>query len=154
MELFRDLFAKLIRKHLYRSPFLIKLQAYILQLHWKKILQHRCFVLNFARYLRQNSSRQLLLFYGKYFTYKIVKNSLRKAKKWKQFVRKTMTHAEQKLNHNLYQIFISFCYWKIYVSLFSVLPQDILKTELLETMQSHWRFIYYRKLFLTFDLKK
>ena len=39
-----------------------------------------------------------------------------------QFVRKTMIRAEQKLNHNLYQIFISLFYSKIYLFLFSLLP--------------------------------
>ena len=29
----------------------------------------------------------------------MVKNPLRKEKKWKQLTRKTTTHAEQKLNH-------------------------------------------------------
>ena len=70
----------------------------------------------------------------KYFTNKIVKNPLRKEEKWKHFVRKTMTRAEQKLNHNLYQIFLSFYYAKISLFLFSY---DIMKTEFLETMQSH-----------------
>ena len=49
--------------------FLIKLQVSILQFHWKKGLQHRCFLVNFARYFKrpflQNTSRWLLLFYGK-----------------------------------------------------------------------------------------
>ena len=45
-------FAKLTRKQLCRSLILIKLQVSILQLHWKKGLQHSCFLMNFARYLR------------------------------------------------------------------------------------------------------
>ena len=70
--------------------------------------------MNFASYLRQ-------LFYGtppgdrfcstkKYFTNKIVEKSLRKEKNWKELVRKTKTHAKQKLNHYLHQVLMSFCY--------------------------------------------
>ena len=62
-------FAKFTRKHLCWSLILIKLQVSILQFHWKKGLQHRCFLVNFARYFKrpflQNTSRWLLLFYGK-----------------------------------------------------------------------------------------
>ena len=42
----------------------------------------------FARYLRQNTSRRLLLFYEKHFTNKIVKNSLRKNKKMETVCKK------------------------------------------------------------------
>ena len=99
---------------------------YILQLHWNKVLQHKCFLMNFGKYLRQ-------LFYRtppgncfcpteKYFTNKIVKNPLRKEKKWKQLVRKTTTRA--KLNHYLHQVFISYSTISL---IFSQLPM-ILKT--------------------------
>ena len=50
----------------------------------------------------QNTSRRLLLIYGKkYFINKLVKKPLTKGKKWKQFVRKTTTQTKQKLNHYL-----------------------------------------------------
>ena len=65
---------------------------------------------------------QATAFAEKYFTNKIVKNPLRKEKKWKQLVRKTTTHAKQKLNHYLHQLFISFYYLKISLFLFSLLP--------------------------------
>ena len=45
-------FAIFTRKHLCWSLILIKLQVSILQLHWNKGLQHRRFLMNFARYLR------------------------------------------------------------------------------------------------------
>ena len=54
-EILRNIFfvvAEFTRKHLYWSFILIKLQVSILQLHWKKGLQHRCFLMNFARHLR------------------------------------------------------------------------------------------------------
>ena len=55
MEFFHDFFvvAKFTAKHLCRSLFLIKLHVPILQLHWNKGLPHRCFLVNFPRYLRQ-----------------------------------------------------------------------------------------------------
>ena len=78
-------FAKFTRKHLCRSLSLIKLQVSILQLHWKKGLQHRSFLMNFARYLRHLFYRTPLdesfCSTEKYFTNKIVKNPLRKEKK-------------------------------------------------------------------------
>ena len=129
-------FTKFIRKYLSRSLFLIKLQVIILQLHWQKGLGHWGFLMNFVRYLGQNTPGDCFFTTEKYFTNKIVKNSLGKEKKWKQFVRKTMTRAEQKLNHNIYQIFISFYYSKISLFLFFLLPM-ILEREFLETMQSH-----------------
>ena len=47
----------------------------------------------------QSTSRPLLLFYRKKsFINKIVKNPLRKGKKWKELVRTTATQAKQKLN--------------------------------------------------------
>ena len=55
MDHFREIFlffAKFTRKTLCWSLILIKLQVSILQLHWKKELQHRCFLMNFARHLR------------------------------------------------------------------------------------------------------
>ena len=53
MELFKYFFfAKFTRKHLCWSLILIKLQVSILQFHLKKGLQHRCFLVHFARYLR------------------------------------------------------------------------------------------------------
>ena len=132
MELLRDFFffvAKYIRKHLCRSLFLIKLQVYILQLHWKKGLQDRCFLMNFARYLKRNTSRRLLLFYEKTFYQKNSKelSQKRKKKKMKTVSKKTTARAEQKLNHNLYQILISFYYSKISLFLFSLLPMTFWK---------------------------
>ena len=48
-----------------RVSFLIKLQTSCLQLYWKKRLWHRCFPVNFAKFLRttilQNTSGRLLL---------------------------------------------------------------------------------------------
>ena len=91
----------------------------------------------------------------KYFISKMIKNPLTKKKrKWKQLVRKTTTHAKQKLNHYLHQFFISFYHSKISLFLFSLLSLIDWKQEFLETMQSHWGCIYYRKLFLTFGLKR
>ena len=87
----------------------------------------------------QNTSRRLLLFYGKkYFINIIVKNPLRKGKKWKQLVRKTTTQAKQKLHHYSHQVFIFFYYSKMLLFLFSLLPMIWWKHEFLETMQYHW----------------
>ena len=59
-EILRNIFffAEFTRKHLCWSFILIKLQVSILQLHWKKGLQHRCFLMNFARYLRHSFYRR------------------------------------------------------------------------------------------------
>ena len=74
------------------------------------------------RCLRQSTSRRLLLFYGKRFYQQNRKElSEKRKKKLKQFVRKTTTRTEQKLNRNLDQVFISFYYSKIYLLLFSML---------------------------------
>ena len=57
---------------------------YILQHHWKKRLQHRCFLMNFARCLRhlfyRTSPSNCLCSTEKYFPNNIVKNPLRKGK--------------------------------------------------------------------------
>ena len=53
------------------DSFLIKLQVSMLQLHWKKGPQHKCFLMNFGRYIKtpflHNTSKWRLLFYGKIF---------------------------------------------------------------------------------------
>ena len=129
-------FAKFTRKHLCWSLILIKLQVSILQLHWKKGLQHRCFLMNFARYLRH-------LFYRtppgdcfcsteKYFTNKIVKNPLIKEKKMETACKKK-NNTEQKLNYYLDEVSIPFYDSKIYLFLFSQLPMIYWKHEFLKT---------------------
>ena len=86
MELYCEIFffAKLIRKHLCWSLILIKLQVSILQLHWKKGLQHRCFQMNGARYLihhfYRSTPRDCFCSVEKYFINKIRENPLRKEK--------------------------------------------------------------------------
>ena len=59
-------FAKFTGKHLCQGPFLMKLQYPVTLL--KKRLQHRCFPVNFANFLRtpfsQNTSGRLLLVFG------------------------------------------------------------------------------------------
>ena len=72
--------AKFTRKHLCRSLFLIKLQVFILQLHWKKGLPHRCFLMNFAS-LYRTPPRDCFCSTERYFTNKIEKNPLRKKMK-------------------------------------------------------------------------
>ena len=83
-------------------------------------------VVNFARYLRHPFLEHLQattsLLRKKKIINKIVKNPLRKGKKWKQLARKTTTQAKQKLNHYLHQVFISFYYSKMSLFLFSLLP--------------------------------
>ena len=59
--------------------------------HWKKGLQHGCFLMNSGRCLRHRFYRTSP---GNYFCStenKIVKNALRKVKNWKHLVRKTTT---------------------------------------------------------------
>ena len=57
----------------------------------------------------------------KYFTNKIVKDTPRKEK---LLMWKTATHAKQKLNYYLHQVFLSFYYSKIFTA-----SHDILKTQ-------------------------
>ena len=123
--------------------FLIKLQFSILQFYRKKILQYRCFLKNFARYLRHFQATAPVPT-EKNFTNKIVKSPLKK--NWKQLVRKTATYAEK--NH---EVFMPFYYSKVSLFLFSLLLMIHWNHAFLKTMQSHWGFIYLRKLFLTFD---
>ena len=61
MKIFHEkhFFQKFARKHLCRSLFLIKLQVSILQLHLTEGLQHMCFLMNFARYLRHHFTEHL-----------------------------------------------------------------------------------------------
>ena len=99
-EIYTYFFAKFTRKHLCWSLILIKLQVSILQLHWNKGLQHRCFLMNFARNIQHPFYRRPP---GNYFcsTEKIFyqqnsKEPLRKGEKWKQLVRKTTTHTQNK----------------------------------------------------------
>ena len=127
---------------------------FMLQVHWKKRLQYRCFLMSFISFLQtpflQNTSRKQLLFYGKHFTNKIEKNPLTKEKRIETDCKKN----NDTQNHYLHQVFILFYYSFYYFFILSQLPMMYWKHELLETIQSHWRFMYYRKLFLTFGLKK
>ena len=150
MELFR-------RKIIFLpESVLIKLQFSILQLDWKKGLQHRCILMNFARYLRHLLDRtppcDCFCFTEKCFTNKIAKNPLSKEKNGNT-CKKKLRHMQIK---NLITLYIKssypftikkFCY-------FSFLSIIYWKHEFLETVESHWGFIYYRKLFATFCLKK
>ena len=81
----------------------------------------------------------------KYFTNKIVKNPLRKEKKWKLLVKKPTTHTVLLLFKNCF------------ISLFST-SHHILKTRMFRNnaIPSHSKnaIVYCRKLFLTFGLKK
>ena len=129
---------------------LIKLRVPILQLHGKKKLRYRCFLVNFARYLR-------CLFYRTfpsncicsteiYFTNKIVKSILKIEKKnqQKQLVRKTTAHAGKKLNTTYIKYSYTFTIQKFFIPLF-IATHNALKAR----MQFHWGYIYYRRLFLT-----
>ena len=119
---------KFPRKHLCLSLFLINLQVFMLKLYWKKRLGWRCFLMNFARCLRQFFYRTLpgdcLCSTEKYFTNKIVKSPLKK-KKWKQLVRKATICAEKNWTQYLHQIFLFFYYSKTSWFLFSCFPQYI-----------------------------
>ena len=108
----------------------------------KKNTPMQVFSKNFARYLRHFQATASVAT-EKYFTNKIVKSPLKK--NWKQLVRKTTTYAGKK-----HEVFISFYYSKISLFLFSLLPMIHWNHVFLETMQSHWGFIYLRKLFFTF----
>ena len=83
----------------------------------------------------------------KYFTNKILK------KKWKQLVRKSKMHSQ---NKNLITVYTKSLYpfmiKNLFVSLFSA-SYDILKTRL-ETMQSYWGFVYHRNYFSHLVWKK
>ena len=97
---------KLTRKHLCCSLFLIKLKVSILQLHWKKGLQHRCFQVNFARYLRHLFDKTSVL-RKKYFINKIVKNPLRKRGKNENSLSGKQSHKQ---NKNFTTIYIKSSY--------------------------------------------
>ena len=77
-------FAKLTGKHLSWSVFLIKLKAFNFN---KKTLQHRCFPVNFAKFLRtscsQNTTGWLLLYFHNHSLYLCVVNTRqRKLGRW------------------------------------------------------------------------
>ena len=104
-------FAKFTRKHLCWSLILIKLQVSILQFHWKKGLQHRCFLVNFATYLRH-------LFYRTppgdyfYFTEKIFyqQNSKEPSEKRDKNRNKLEEKQPHRQNKNLITIYIKSSY--------------------------------------------
>ena len=90
--------------------------------------------MNFARYIRHLFYRAPLgnCFFSpdKHFTIKIGKDPLRKEKKSKQLVRKTKTHAEEKLNYYFHQfaiLHIFLLFKNFFISLFSA-SHDILET--------------------------
>ena len=132
-------------EHLFvRTP--LEGSFFILQVNWKKRLQYRCFLMSFNSFLQtpflQNTSRKQLLFYGKHFANKIEKNP-----EWMETDCKKNNDTQ---NHYLHQVFILFYYSFYYFFIFSQLPMMYWKHEFLETIQSHWRSMYHRKLFLTF----
>ena len=102
---------------------LIKLRVPILQLHGKEKLRYRCFLVNFARYLR-------CLFYRTYpgncicsteiyFTNKIVKSILKIEKKTTETACKKNNGTRRKeVKHYLHQVFIYFYYSNIFYSSF------------------------------------
>ena len=104
-------FFKIQKKNTCAGVFLIKLQVSILQLDWKEGLQHRCFLMNFARYLRHLFDRtppcHCFCSTETCFTNKIAKNPLSKEKKMEALVRKTTSHAKQKRNHYLHYYLLS-----------------------------------------------
>ena len=110
-EIYTYFFAKFTRKHLCWSLILIKLQVSILQFHWNKELQHRCFLVNFARYLRH-------LFYrtppGDYFpsTEKIFyqENSKEPSKKREKNRNNLLEKQSHRQNKNLITIYIKSSY--------------------------------------------
>ena len=160
MELFNEkfFFAKVTRKCLCRSLFLIKLQVSILQLHWAKGLQERCFLMNFVRHSKhlfyRTPSGDCFCSAKKYFTDKIVKTLWKKKKNVNNLSEK-QRHTQ---NQNLITIYIKSSYpftiQKCLYFSFLCFSWYIENHEFLEIMQSHWGFIYYRKLCLTFGLKK
>ena len=70
-------FAKFTGKHLYLSLWLNKVQAEDLQIYLKRKLHHRCFLVNFAEFLRipnyQNDCTLLLLCFLYHFSGKKLK---------------------------------------------------------------------------------
>ena len=104
----------------------------------------------------QNTSKQLLLFYGKILKQQNSRETSEKRGKMETACKQKATHAKQKLHYYLHQFFISFYYYysKISLFLFSQLPMIYWKHEFLDAMQSYWGFIDCRKMSLTFRLKK
>ena len=144
-------FAKLTEKRRCRTLFLMKLQISIVQPHWKKILQYRCFLMNFAWYLKPLLKPlrpgKCLCSTEKYFTNGTVKKPLKKeGKKSKLLVKKSRTHAQKNnLNTTYHYSSYPFTIQKFLYCIFSLFPMIHWKFVFLETMQFHWRFICYRK---------
>ena len=134
-------FAKLTGKYLCGSLFSTKLQVCILQLFLKKRLWCRCFLMNSKRYLRHLFHRtppgDSFCSTEKYFTNTIVKSPLKKEKKNGNSWWEKQRHTQKRLELR-YSSFLCF-------------PWYNWKHVFLETMQSHWGFIYKGKLFLTFS---
>ena len=124
--------------------FLMKLQVSILPLYWEKGVQHY-FSPRILQDIWDNSFTEHLYATAsnlqKYFTNKLQKNIWKKAKIGK----KNNGTRRKTLKHYMTQVFISVYYSKISFFLFLLLPMIYLKLVFLEKMQSHWRFIYYRK---------
>ena len=89
----------------------------------------------------QNTSKRVLLFYGKkYFINEIVKNPLKKRGRmgeWKQLVRKTTIQAKKTSSLSASSLHIVY-YSKMSLFLFSLIPMIYWKHEFLEIMKSHW----------------
>ena len=137
---------KFPRKHLCLSLFLIKLQVFMLKLYWKKRLRWRCFLMNFARCLRQFFYRtppgDCLCSTEKYFTNKIVKSPLKK--KMETAGKKSNDMCRKKLNTILTSNLFIFLLFKNFLIPLFLLPTIHWKYELLEITPDHSRFIYQR----------
>ena len=129
MELFREIFnfCKIHKETLVLESHFNKVTGLYPATSLKERTPTQVFSGEFCEILKtpilQNTSRRLLLLYGKKFQInKIVKNPLRKGNKtWKQLVRKTTTQTKQKHHHYLHQVFIPFYYSKVSFFLFSLL---------------------------------
>ena len=138
---------KFLRKHLCLSLLLIKLQVFMLKLYWKKRLRWRCFLMNFARCLRQFFYRtppgDCLCSTEKYFTNKIVKSPLKKKKKKMETAGKKSNDTRRiKLNTILASNLYIFLLFKNFLIPLFLLPTIHWKYELLEITPYQSRFIY------------
>ena len=156
MELFREIYtflAKFTRKHLCWSLILIKLKS-VSSNFTEFFLQHRCFLVNFVRYLRHLFERTRP---GDYFcsTEKIFyqqnsKESCEKREKIETACKKNNQTGKTKTWSLFTSILLILLLFKnVFISFFSA-SYDLLKEQDFRNNAIPLRIIYYRKLFINY----
>ena len=138
----------------------MKLQVCILQFYWKKgpmqvFFDEFCEI--FKVPFLQDTSRRLLLFYGKLFYHEKSKEPSEKRKKRRKLLVKKNNDAHiKKLKHYLHQVLISFYYSKI--SLFLIYLLLMIHWNMVSrngktmTCDYDWKYLFEKQCNLTEDL--